>query len=304
MTATEITAEIKAQYGSVAASLLTGSDPGVSAVAEAFGYTPEELATIPTAAHMGLSCGNPTATANLRPGEVVVDLGCGGGIDVIFAARKVGPTGKAIGIDMTPQMIYRAKTNAATLAAKGEALPVEFYLAEMEHMPLTAGSVDCIISNCVINLATDKPAAIREMYRVLKVGGRLAISDIAMKQPLPDDVAQTAAAYIGCISGALTLADYERFLKDAGFTGVQVIDTKKDLNAYGLVEGQSGCCSPEMPATPGSLSLSTITEGEWIDASQGCCGATSAVHAGLGEVLTHYDLNEYAASVQVFAIKS
>ena len=304
MTATEITAEIKAQYGSVAASLLTGSDPGVSAVAKAFGYTPEELATIPSAAHMGLSCGNPTATANLRPGEVVVDLGCGGGIDVILAARKVGPTGKAIGIDMTPQMIDRAKMNAATLAAKGEALPVEFHLAEMEHLPLAAVSVDCIISNCVINLAPDKPAAIREMYRVLKVGGRLAISDIALKQALPDDVAHSAAAFIGCISGALSLSDYERFLKDAGFTGVQIIDTKKDLNAYGLVEGQSGCCSPEMPATPSSLSLSTITEGEWIDASQGCCGTSSAVHAGLGEVLTRYDLNEYAASVQVFAIKS
>ena len=166
-TSNPIAGQVREKYAAVAASGLSGDAAGVRAVAEAFGYTPEELASLPADANMGLSCGNPTATANLRPGEVVVDLGCGGGIDVLLAARKVGPTGKAIGIDMTPEMIARAERNAEQLRATGEALNVEFHLAPMERMPLADGSVDCLISNCVINLCPDKPAVFREMYRVL-----------------------------------------------------------------------------------------------------------------------------------------
>src|SRR5947199_10475162 len=148
----EIIEQVKSKYGAVAASGLSGDHAGVRAVAEAFGYSAAELASSPAAANMGLSCGNPTATAGLRPGEVVVDLGCGGGLDVLLAAQKVGPTGKAIGFDMTPAMIERARKNAAGIAN------VEFHLARIDALPLPNASADCVISNCVINLAPDKPA--------------------------------------------------------------------------------------------------------------------------------------------------
>src|SRR5579884_3495835 len=145
---------VKAKYGAVAESALSSEHEGVRAVAEAFGYSAEELTSIPAAANMGLSCGNPTATAHLRPGETVVDLGCGGGLDVLLAAQKVGPTGKAIGIDMTPQMLELARRNAA----KQGTTNVEFHLATIDHLPMPDASADCIISNCVINLAPDKRA--------------------------------------------------------------------------------------------------------------------------------------------------
>lgn len=300
---------VREKYGAVAASGLSGDAAGVRAVAEAFGYTPEELAAVPAGAHMGLSCGNPTATAHLRPGEVVVDLGSGGGIDVFLAARKVGPTGKAIGIDMTPEMIDRARQNAARAGVPN----AEFHLGAIDKLPLPDASADCIISNCVINLAADKPAVFREMFRVLKPGGRVAVSDIALKKPLPAEVSGDVLAYIGCIAGAVLIADYERDLRAAGFGAVQVIDTGKDLNAYAQVEGQSGCCTP---APAGSSACCTPKAG--AEPASGCCtpapvGSSAcctltppdgaAVHGGLAELLRRYDVNEYAASVQVYAVK-
>lgn len=293
-----ITEVVRQKYGAVAGSGLTNDSAGVQSVAEAFGYTPEELAALPAGANMALSCGNPTATANLHPGEVVVDLGCGGGIDVFLAARKVGPAGKAIGIDMTPEMIERARRNAEELAARGEPVHAEFHLARMEAMPLPDGSVDCLVSNCVINLAEDKAAVFREMFRVLKPGGRVAVSDIALKKELPGEIAESLAAHIGCVAGALPIAEYERLLREAGFAAVQILDSKKDLNAYAKVEGQGGCCSPAME----------ITEEQWIAASQACCGIEtprrgSSVHDDLRELLVKFDANEYAASVQVYAVK-
>jgi SAM-dependent methyltransferase len=285
---------VKSKYGSVAQSSLSSEHAGVRAVAEAFGYSSEELASIPAAANMGLSCGNPTAFASLRLGETVVDLGSGGGLDVFLAARKVGPTGKAIGIDMTPEMIERARANAKTAAGTEEFGEVEFHLATIDRLPLPDGSVDCILSNCVINLAPDKRAVFREMFRVLKPGGRVAVSDIALKRPLPDEVAKNLLAYVGCIAGAISTNEYEHGLKEAGFSAIQVVDAGRDLNAYSKVENQTGCCSPSALATRPD--------------SGACCGtdsqqASSAVHEGLAELLRKYDVNDYAASVQVYAVK-
>jgi ubiquinone/menaquinone biosynthesis C-methylase UbiE len=284
---------VKSKYGAVATSGLSTDHSGVRAVAEAFGYTPEELTSIPSEANMGLSCGNPTATANLRPGEVVVDLGCGGGLDVFLAASKVGPAGKAIGIDMTAEMLELARQNAAKGKDGKPITNVEFHQATIDRLPLADASVDCVISNCVINLAPDKPAVFREIVRVLKPGGRLAVSDIALKKPLPDELGQDLMAYVGCIAGAIPVEDYRRQLAGAGFAAVEVIDSGSDLNAYARVENQGGCFPP--PAPSGLQMIDT-----------GCCSPApngDTLHARLLELLTKYDVNEYAASVRVFALK-
>ena len=292
---------IKERYGQVASSRLSSQDDGVRKVAEAFGYSAEQLSSIPAGANMGLSCGNPIATASLRPGEVVVDLGSGGGLDVFLAAKKVGPTGKAIGIDMTPEMVRRAKKNAAETRLDN----VEFHEASIDRLPLPDSSVDCIISNCVINLAPDKDAVFREMFRVLRPGGRVAVSDIALKQALPGDLAADLMAHVGCIGGAISIAAYDQGLRAAGFEAVYVADTGADLNAYKKIDGQSACCAPPMKTMPGALSIA---------ADHSCCGAPCAagegdrvdmptVHENLTAVLDRYDVNDFAASVKVYAVR-
>ena len=287
--AEQILESVKSKYGSVAQSNLSSNDAGVKAVAEAFGYSPEELISIPAEANMGLSCGNPTATAHIRPGEVVVDLGSGGGMDVFLIAKMVGPQGRAIGIDMTPAMIERAQVNAA----RGGYTNVEFYQSTIDQIPLPDASVDCVISNCVLNLTPDKPAVFREIARVLKPGGRVAVSDIALKGELPEAVARSMAAYVGCIAGAIRIYDYRDGLLAAGFEHVEIVDSGSDLNAYAKVENQSGCCSAEMDAD---------TQG-----SSSCCAPSSEPSAPLHEELTallsQYDINAAAASVKVHAIK-
>ncbi len=291
-----ITSAVRTKYGQVARSALTGDHDGVRSVAEAFGYTPEELNSIPAAANMGLSCGNPIASANLKPGEVVLDLGCGGGLDVFLAAQKVGPTGKVIGVDMTPEMIARARKNAAT-GGPAAVTNVEFHLATIDRLPIPDSSVDVVISNCVINLAADKDAVFREIFRVLKPGGRVAVSDIAIKKPLPPELATDIMAFVGCIAGAIPVSQFKTGLKQAGFAGVQVVDTHSDLNAYGKVDGQVACCAP--PMTSKTLPL----------AGSSCCGGNSCepessdIHRGLNSMLQRYNVNEYAASVRVFALK-
>jgi len=281
---------VQSKYAAVAVSSLSTNHTGVRAVAEAFGYSAEELLSIPAEANMGLSCGNPTATAHLKPGEVVVDLGSGGGLDVFLSAQKVGANGKAIGIDMTPEMIARAQENASRAGYTN----VEFHLATIDNLPLANNSVDCVISNCVINLAPEKDAVFHEIFRVLKPGGRIAVSDIALKTDLPREIANSVAAYVGCIAGAIKIEDYCAKLHDAGFEAVTVIDSGKDLNAYAKVENQAGCCSPAMLEDESPFKI----------ASGSCCStATSELHADLKTMLDSYDVNQAAASVRVFALK-
>jgi SAM-dependent methyltransferase len=281
--AEEILDSVLSKYGAVAQSTLSSNDAGVKAVAEAFGYSADELTSIPAEANMGLSCGNPTATAHLRPGEVVVDLGSGGGLDVFLAAKLVGPQGRAIGIDMTPAMLERARANAVS----GGYTNVEFHQSTIDNIPLPDASVDCVISNCVLNLAPDKPAVFREIARILKSGGRLAVSDIALKGELPEAIAHSMAAYVGCIAGAMRIDDYRVGLLAAGFEHVEIVDSGTDLNAYAKVENQSGCCSPAM-------------------GNQSCCSPapdTATLHTELSDLLSKYDVNMAAASVKVYAIK-
>ena len=279
----EILDAVQSKYGAVAESTLSSNNAGVKAVAEAFGYSAEELTSIPAEANMGLSCGNPTATAHLRLGEVVVDLGSGGGLDVFLAAKMVGPEGRAIGIDMTPAMIERARANAAS----GGYTNVEFYQSTIDSIPLPDASVDCVISNCVLNLAPNKPAVFHEIARILKPGGRLAVSDIALKGELPEAIARSMAAYVGCIGGAIRIEDYRAGLLAVGFEHVEIVDSGADLNAYAKGGNQSGCCSPAMDGNA-------------------CCSPTpesSTLHAELSDLLRKYDVNAAAASVKVYAIK-
>ncbi len=301
------TSTVKSQYGAVAVSGLSTRNDGVKAVAEAFGYSPEELASIPAEANMGLSCGNPTAMASLQAGEVVVDLGCGGGLDVFLAAQKVGPTGQAIGIDMTAEMIALARKNASQRHDGGAVGAVVFHLASIDHLPLADQSVDCVISNCVINLAPDKPAVFREIARILKPGGRLAVSDIALKQPLPAELAGDIAAFVGCIAGAIEVESYRQGLTAAGFADVQVLDSGADLNAYAKVENQAGCCSPGMApaaaaATSGCCSVPMIALGTTLPLPAEPA-TPPGLHDRLADLLRRYDVNAYAASVKVFAVK-
>jgi SAM-dependent methyltransferase len=252
--------------------------------------------------------------ASLKAGEVVVDFGCGGGLDVFLAAAKVGPQGKAIGIDMTPAMIERARKNAARGPDGRPYTNVEFILAAMDRTTLPSGSVDCVISNCVINLAEDKAAVFREIERILKPGGRLAISDIALKKPLPPELANNVAAYVGCIAGAISMEDYERQLKHAGLTQVVIMDSGADLNSYAKAEGQSGCCGPAMndqagqdanALKPGGDSPLRVLPATCCDqnAAHRVGGVEKLLHGVMRDLLARYNINDYAASVKVLAIK-
>lgn len=202
------------------APLCCGAGGGMATAIDStrLGYSPDELAAIPKEAEMGLGCGNPQALAGLQPGETVLDLGSGGGIDCFLAARRVGPSGRVIGVDMTPEMISRARASAA----RGGYTNVEFRLGEIEHLPVADASVDAILSNCVINLSPDKPQVYREMYRVLRRGGRIAVSDVVAVAPLPEDLRRDLALLAGCVAGAASVPEIQQMLRDAGFEQIQV----------------------------------------------------------------------------------
>ncbi len=188
-------------------------------MSRAVGYSDGELGSIPEGANLGLGCGNPTALASLKEGETVVDLGAGGGVDCFLASNAVGKTGHVIGVDMTAEMVSRARANAE----RGGYHNVDFRLGEIENLPVADGIVDAIISNCVINLSPDKPRVFGESFRILKPGGRMMVSDIVLTGDLPDEVRQSAAAYAGCIAGALPKEEYLAGLADAGFTDIEIV---------------------------------------------------------------------------------
>jgi arsenite methyltransferase len=184
------------------------------------GYTEEELASVPKEANLGLGCGNPIALASLKEGETVLDLGSGAGLDCFLAANKVGEKGKVIGVDMTPEMIDKARENAR----KGRFPNVEFRIGEIENLPVADSTVDVVISNCVINLSADKRRVFQEAYRALKPGGRLMVSDIVLSKPLPEIVRKSVEAYVGCLSGAAMKKEYLSFIREAGFQSVRVVE--------------------------------------------------------------------------------
>ncbi len=221
--------EVKKRYGQIAKASSSccsspnagccGAGPSAEELSTEVGYTVAELATIPEGANLGLGCGNPVALASLQPGETVLDLGSGGGIDCFLAARKVGPEGRVIGVDMTPEMIRLARENAGKSGLKN----VEFRQGEIENLPVEDGAVDAVISNCVINLSIDKEKVFREIFRVLKPDGRMMVSDIVLDGELPEGVKDSVAAYTGCIGGALKRADYLAAMAKAGFTQVEIV---------------------------------------------------------------------------------
>ncbi|MBI4082654.1 MAG: arsenite methyltransferase [Candidatus Lambdaproteobacteria bacterium] len=193
-------------------------DPALMAKSRRVGYSDDELAQVPEGANLGMGCGNPSAFAEMKPGETVLDLGSGAGIDCFLAAAQVGEQGRVIGVDMTPEMLARARENAAKTGARN----VEFRLGEIERLPVADGSVDVVISNCVVNLSPDKPSVFRESFRVLRPGGRLAISDVVARAPLPATMRNDPALRCGCVGGAITVAEVESILAEAGFADIRI----------------------------------------------------------------------------------
>ena len=211
----------------VAASCCGGPEVTPEQMSAVMGYSNEEIASVIDGANMGLGCGNPVALASLKTGETVVDLGSGGGFDCFLAVKQVGQSGQVIGVDMTPEMISKARKNADKTGTKN----VEFRLGEIEHLPVADNSTDLIMSNCVINLSPDKPQVYREAYRILKPGGRLSISDVLATATLPDEIQKNLALVAACVGGAETFDDTEKILKETGFQSIKVTpnDNSREL---------------------------------------------------------------------------
>ncbi|KAK9371752.1 S-adenosyl-L-methionine-dependent methyltransferase [Lipomyces chichibuensis] len=281
MDAANVYRHVQEHYGEIAnhAALPNLPDKYQEKVATAFGYTLQDIRSIPGNANLGVSCGNPLATANVKTGETVIDLGCGGGIDVLLSAAKVGPDGRAVGIDMTKNMLDLARRNAEKAGVSN----ASFIEASITSIPLDSSIADCIISNCVINLVpkVDKPLVFAEIFRLLKPGGRVAISDILAKKEFPREVREDLSLYVGCIAGASQVHDYEQFLKDAGFLVVSVLNTNSDLNLY--------------------KNLWQAEKNDSEVSSASCCRS----HTGelQGRAKSMFDFNEWAGSFQVYAIK-
>lgn len=239
----DIRTVVREKYGAIAEGqsqgcCSSGSSPcgcgSAAAVLTEIGYSAADAAAIPEGANLGLGCGNPIAFAELQPGETVLDLGSGAGIDCFLAARAVGPEGRVIGVDMTPAMLEKARANARKSAVAN----VEFRLGEIEHLPVADASVDVIVSNCVINLSPEKPQVFREAMRVLKPGGRMLVSDLVLVKPISPEVQKSVDCYVGCVAGASLKQDYLRMIGDAGFGDVAVVnESRYTVGQDGLPEG-------------------------------------------------------------------
>lgn len=237
----DVRSVVREKYGDIAEGRASGCgcgcDPAtmdMDQVLGQLGYSAEQASAIPEGANLGLGCGNPIAHAQLRAGETVLDLGSGAGLDCFLAAREVGGTGRVLGVDMTPAMIERARG----LAAKHGYTQVEFRLGEIEHLPVESGSVDAIVSNCVVNLSPDKPQVFREALRVLKPGGRLVVSDLVLTRALTESQQRNVALYVGCVSGASQKDEYLRLIREAGFQQVEVLEeTRYEAGQDALAEG-------------------------------------------------------------------
>jgi SAM-dependent methyltransferase len=248
-------------------------------LASSIGYSIEELEQLPEGANMGLSCGNPTAIANLQPGQTVLDLGSGGGFDVFLAGPKVGPEGRVIGVDMTPDMLSKARSNIAGYARTTGLSNVEFRLGEIEHLPVADASIDVVISNCVINLAPDKAPVWREIARALRPGGRAVVSDIVLLRDLPEAVREIPEASVACVGGAILLDEYERIVREAGFAHLEIERHPQYVEAF-MASGDPlyATIASLLPdgETPADyiLSVSVTASREKIGADA-CCSPTS-----------------------------
>jgi len=221
----DIRTVVREKYGEIAEGKRGGcgcSSECCGDVLLTLGYTPEQKAALPEGADLGLGCGNPLAHAALKPGETVLDLGSGAGVDCFLAARETGPAGRVIGVDMTPSMVEKARGNAARAGTTN----VEFRLGEIEHLPVADATADCIISNCVVNLSPDKPQVFREALRALKPGGRMLLSDLVLTRPLPPEHQRNVALYVGCVAGAAMKDDYLEMIRQAGFAEVAVVEER------------------------------------------------------------------------------
>jgi len=198
-------------------------------ISRTVGYSDDDIHAVPDGANLGLGCGNPVALASIKEGETVLDLGSGAGFDCFLAAKRVGKSGKVIGVDMTPEMLERARANAV----KGNFSNVDFRMGEIEHLPVADGTVDLVISNCVINLSPDKEQVFKEAYRVLKPGGRVMVSDMVLAKVLPEKIRESVAAYVGCLAGAIMKDEYLGLIQKAGFTDIKVVgETHYPIEAF------------------------------------------------------------------------
>ncbi|MDD5087692.1 MAG: arsenite methyltransferase [bacterium] len=228
---TDIRATVREKYGKIVSQsrngccgpTCCGGAGDVDAIAVQIGYSPEDISKIPTESNLGLGCGNPLEYANVKTGETVLDLGSGAGLDCFLAAHEVGKSGRVIGVDMTAEMIEKARANAKA----GAFANVEFRLGEIEHLPVADTSVDVVISNCVVNLSPDKPQVFREAFRALKPGGRLAVSDLVLTRPISAAMRESVEAYVGCVAGALQKDNYLKAIRDAGFSSVEIANESR-----------------------------------------------------------------------------
>lgn len=237
------------------------------------GYSNDQLEMLPDGSNMGLSCGNPTAIAALQAGQVVVDLGSGGGLDCFLAGPKVGPSGRVIGVDMTAEMLTRARQNTTAYTERTGLENVEFRLGEIEHLPIADGTVDVVLSNCVINLSPDKPQVWREVARVLKPGGRVVVSDVALHKPLPESLKSLVASLIGCVSGALRIDDCRAVVEAAGLQDVQLEEQPGFVEA--VVNSDDPLYTPILAQLPPETSLADYVTSVTITATKPggtCCG--------------------------------